>query len=199
MLAFTIENFKCFESRRVHLAGLTVLCGANGSGKSSIVQSLLLYRSAIRRTSSRVRLNGPFGLELGVTDYLLPHSAYGREKGELIRLGFENSDGQPDFLVLDASQTEARHLTITERPKVPVLNKSEAFAFNFLAAERSGPRLLQEYHTEAIESNLSVGANGEYVAQVLGALDRQVLRSELQLPESSGPIRRRLMQCDAMR
>ena len=41
-----IENFKCFENQRFELGNLTLLTGLNGTGKSSVVQSLLLLRQS---------------------------------------------------------------------------------------------------------------------------------------------------------
>ena len=38
-----IKNFKCFENQEINCNNLTILSGANASGKSSIIQSILLY------------------------------------------------------------------------------------------------------------------------------------------------------------
>ena len=39
-----MRNFKCFEDQSIQLAGLNVLAGLNGTGKSTVIQSLLLLR-----------------------------------------------------------------------------------------------------------------------------------------------------------
>ena len=39
-----MRNFKCFEEQSIQLAGLNVLAGLNGTGKSTVIQSLLLLR-----------------------------------------------------------------------------------------------------------------------------------------------------------
>ena len=39
-----VRNFKCFEQQSIQLAGLNVLAGLNGTGKSTVIQSLLLLR-----------------------------------------------------------------------------------------------------------------------------------------------------------
>ena len=46
-----VKNFKCFRDIRLPINGLTVLAGANGNGKSSSIQALLLLRSTIERCS----------------------------------------------------------------------------------------------------------------------------------------------------
>ena len=64
-----IVNFKCFKEQVFELPNLTVLVGANGLGKSTVIQSLLLIRSAKENADNteKVALNGPYGLELGTS------------------------------------------------------------------------------------------------------------------------------------
>jgi len=48
LLAVTVERFKSFEARtRVELAPLTIILGRNNSGKSSLIQSLLLLKQTL--------------------------------------------------------------------------------------------------------------------------------------------------------
>ncbi|MDR3038427.1 MAG: AAA family ATPase, partial [Candidatus Adiutrix sp.] len=42
-----LENFKCFSGRQIDFAPLTLLTGVNGSGKSSVIQALLLLRQSL--------------------------------------------------------------------------------------------------------------------------------------------------------
>ena len=44
MITLVVENFKCFQRGEISFADLTVLAGINASGKSSIIQALLLVR-----------------------------------------------------------------------------------------------------------------------------------------------------------
>ena len=43
-----VNNFKCFQSLEMSLGLLTLLCGLNGGGKSTMLQSILLYSQALR-------------------------------------------------------------------------------------------------------------------------------------------------------
>lgn len=43
----TLTNFKCFEHLRLPCAPITLLCGLNGMGKSSVLQALLVLRQSI--------------------------------------------------------------------------------------------------------------------------------------------------------
>lgn len=63
-----LQHFKCFELLKLPLAPLTLLAGANASGKSTVLQSLgLLHQSvSVSFRSNRLLLNGPV-LRLGRT------------------------------------------------------------------------------------------------------------------------------------
>jgi predicted ATPase len=57
-----IQNYKSHKSTRLPLKPLTILTGVNGSGKSSVIQSLLLLRQSYKRQqlSDALVLNGNF-------------------------------------------------------------------------------------------------------------------------------------------
>lgn len=44
-----LQNYKCFEDQRLDLNALTLLSGLNGTGKSSVIQSLLLLRQSYQQ------------------------------------------------------------------------------------------------------------------------------------------------------
>ena len=85
-----LKNFKCFESLDLRLAPLTLLCGSNGAGKSSIIQSLLLLRqskigSALE--TGTLLLRGPL-VDLGTgRDVLFEDSA-----SEVLGFSLQSSD-----------------------------------------------------------------------------------------------------------
>lgn len=46
--SITLENYKCFKDRTtIDIAPLTVLCGVNSSGKSSVLKSLLMMKQTV--------------------------------------------------------------------------------------------------------------------------------------------------------
>lgn len=61
--SITLENYKCFEKlKKLEISPLTVLCGVNSSGKSSIINSLLLHKQSYEDNfiSNSMRLNGEY-------------------------------------------------------------------------------------------------------------------------------------------
>jgi len=69
-----LENFKAFGRRQViPLAPITLIFGANSSGKSSILQSLLLLKQTLAGGDTGDRLLVPQGdlVKLGNSDEML--------------------------------------------------------------------------------------------------------------------------------
>jgi len=66
--SISLENYKCFEKLKVddkdelEIAPLTVLCGVNSSGKSSILKSLLMLKQSYEdnSVSNYILLNGKY-------------------------------------------------------------------------------------------------------------------------------------------
>ena len=62
----TVKNFKSLRGIRIRLAPLTILAGLNGSGKSSLLQSLLLLRQSVRNGKcAGLVLKDDHGVSLG--------------------------------------------------------------------------------------------------------------------------------------
>lgn len=188
MKIFCIERYKCFPRVAVPLNSLTILCGANGSGKSSIIQALLLYRAGVRQVhKNTVKLNGVFGLQLGSASNLICQSVPEVEFDlDEMRFGFSDSDGSaPDFLILDTTGTEgveARSLPVKSFPKNPKFDQRTRFSFTYIAAERVGPRLAQERFSDEELGNQSIGTRGQFTAECLTLNERKKIRPELQFP-----------------
>lgn len=56
--SITLENYKCFKDRTtIDIAPLTVLCGVNSSGKSSILKSLLMMKQSVEKDTPYNKLS----------------------------------------------------------------------------------------------------------------------------------------------
>ena len=74
LLAIEVERFKSFDKRtRVELAPLTVVLGRNNSGKSSLIQALLL----LKQTLADVRPNVVLKLDGAVEAFNLRELTFG--------------------------------------------------------------------------------------------------------------------------
>ncbi len=163
-----LHRFKRFADLRLAIRPLTVLTGTNGSGKTSVIHALLLARQGAISTSGVVRLNGPYGIQLGEATDVLHHDAdpAGGFEMEVVH------DGTPYRWHFATSDDRSLVCAITERPETPprpfVANDRE---FTYLSADRLGPQdTLPAASWPA--ASMGVGPQGEHVAHVLAVLDR---------------------------
>ena len=82
----TLENFKCFRQVSINPKLLTVLIGPNGTGKSSVLQALLLLKQSVGE--QKIKCQGDF-INLGDPTELLP--SFLKEE-PVVRLAFEGTE-----------------------------------------------------------------------------------------------------------
>lgn len=177
----SIQNFKCFGSSTVKHKKLTVYAGANGRGKSTATQGILLLRSVLescgyndekdnhfhvtktRAINKEIPLNGIFSLNLGNSSAVLNKFS----GSNIISISFkkDNNEIKIDF---SADQFKSQlFLTIKkclitgDLKNIPI----SQLEFYYLNAERIGPRIIQELCHQKFPNT---GISGEYTAQVLG-------------------------------
>lgn len=169
MMNFHIENFKCYYNADIPLNYLTVLAGANGNGKSTAIQALLMMRNAYERTlakESRIELNGPYCLSLGTTLEIIPVEA---ARNSMMRLSLANNNAQKTFEFPLSDEHAELSLKIGESPMVDDQRSLALLknGFYYLNAERIGPRISQNIK---VHKYPNVGWQGEYCAQILSEL-----------------------------
>ena len=167
-----LENFKRFCNLNLRTANLTVLTGANGAGKTSILQALLLARQMDRQPGrSHVEFNGVDTLELGGPEDVIHREA----SDDLAAVEVVDTRGKHrrwSFRAASADDTRTLNATVVDRPD----DYSGALAgpapqFCYLGAERLGPRDVLSASAANV-AELDVGVRGEFVAQVLASFDR---------------------------
>jgi predicted ATPase len=170
-----LKAFKRFENIQIEFGRLTVLTGLNGSGKSTIVQSLLLaHQASLSEESSVVPLVAPPGLDLGQASDVLNVNA----SDATIEVKVLNDDGseyQWIFDTGDAGADDGAFLQILEKPNTPheSLGSSRG-SFTFLSAERLGPRTSHPTAPSQPDET-EVGEDGRFVAHALAVgLRREV-------------------------
>lgn len=169
MMNFHIENFKCYYNTDIPLNYLTVLAGANGNGKSTAIQALLMMRNAYDhglKYNSAIEINGPYCLSLGTTLDIIPVEA-DRNSSMVLSLTANRENASFTFPLSDEHADLA--LYINERSfsdnyrKIPLFRKE----FYYLNAERVGPRVSQNIK---VYKYPNVGWQGEYCAQILSEM-----------------------------
>ncbi|MDE0101890.1 MAG: DUF3696 domain-containing protein [Bryobacterales bacterium] len=139
-----ICNFKCFEELKLRCAPITLLCGLNGMGKSSVIQAILLLRQSFqagRLQKGQLVLGGAL-LDLGTSTDVFFEDADNETLGFGIHI---HGEAEPWFrsfdYIRDVEQLEATpaQATISERlSQVPPFGGQVIY----VEADRVGPRTL---------------------------------------------------------
>jgi predicted ATPase len=160
---------------------MTVLTGLNGTGKSTLLQALLLTRYAAEfRDRGVVPLNGPYGLALGEATEVLHPDAEVQEIG--VRLRAETHEYPYRFAV---PVERSLNLPVLQRPDIaPDVFSEHGRRFAYLNAERLGPRDQLEVYAEDARW-LGVGEQGQYTAQVLATEELTAVREPLRHPRTA--------------
>ncbi|MDK9781563.1 DUF3696 domain-containing protein [Vibrio sp. B172a] len=165
-----LTNFKCYKDASFNMSNLSVFCGNNSVGKSTVIQSILLLIQ--NDFSSSLRLDGDFIKLVGYkevhnidadTDSLLVRAII---DGNCLSWGYERdplSEGEKSVNLLSFSESMDLELASSIANEVKEKYKNN---FNFLCAERWGPRDNYPYSNQR-RSKSWLGIHGEYTAQVL--------------------------------
>jgi len=165
-----VQNFKCFTDVCIPLRNLTVLAGGNSAGKSTVIQSLLLLRSAIQNKKEgrqTVNLNGEYLLGLGNSFDILSKNA----SSSLVSIGLNYGRQSFREVILEPNIKEAEVYLYIQDLKAPdpLKNLLEKYPLlqnlHYLNAERLGPR---PYYSIAANGK-NVGWQGEYTLSLLSS------------------------------
>lgn len=176
---FALKNFKRFAKLELSMAPLTLLTGANGCGKSSAIQALLLA-NATEAGDGIVPLNGPYGLELGEALDVIHNAGEPLEFEVQVNLG-----GVEGHVVLRAPDDDSRYLEArpygTARSSLGL--RDNAIQLVYLGADRFGPRHVQDVWSKS-RDELTVGNRGEFTAHVLDVQRRQLVEESRWHPDT---------------
>lgn len=186
-----LECFKCFRSQQFPLNRLTVLSGLNASGKSSMLQGLVLLSQTMRdqEWSSRLYLNGN-DLQLGsmtdIVNNIVGRRSFAIEvEGETGIIGWTFESDDRRAMAPEVSRVKLGSQTIASPNRLQRLLPEGASPAEreiartlarlaYLTAERLGPRDL--YALQEPGDGVNVGSKGELAVSLLySRRDQQVL------------------------
>ncbi|GAA3859645.1 DUF3696 domain-containing protein [Saccharothrix violaceirubra] len=180
-----ILNFKRFRSAEVALRPLTLLTGLNGTGKSTLLQAVLLAKQVAEiGPSGSVLLNDVHGLALGEAQDVLHPLAEDQEIDIRLTCGSERL-----HVVFEVPVRRSLNLAFEVDGGVPAsLALVSGRRFAYLNAERLGPRD-QHAMTGADIDSLGVGERGQFTAQVLAAHETSLVADGLLHPDTESRAR----------
>ncbi len=173
LCSLRLKNFKPFEDQFLEFRPLTLLSGLNATGKSSVIQSLLLLRQSYK-------------------DGLLPLIGL-QLNGELTHIGkakdalFEGAKEEKisfEIALIDKSKATWHFnynqgsdvLSLASPPVAQEDFKSSLLndkLFHYLQAERIGPRTSFETLDFLVRQHWQLGTRGEYTAHFLSLFERE--------------------------
>ncbi len=204
-----LSYFKCFEALHLPLKNLTLLSGSNASGKSSVLQPLVLLHQTMREHewSTRLMLNGESiklgtvadvvdkvhgrrDIEIGVIDDSQDYTWHcSGDREELSMLVYSVKTGRVAY-----DQPKPLHYLL---PTAISTSLAKSLAnrlknLTYITAERVGPR--EVYALEDSQIASVVGPAGEYAVSVLyWGRDEEVLAGLVIQSE----VNKRLRQTEA--
>jgi predicted ATPase len=180
--SITLINFKPFVNQSLQFKPLTLLSGLNSTGKSSVLQSLLLLRQSYKQG-------------------LLPKTGLALN-GELVKIGTAKDalyeGAQEDYISFDIVwrndiegnwrfnyDRELNVLNLTSEPVAKEIYELSLFNknFHYIQAERTGPRSFYPMSDFDVREKGLIGSKGEYVGHFLLVNEyKAILNSKLSHP-----------------
>lgn len=173
-----LTNFKCFPQAEVELGNLNVFAGANGTGKSTFVQALLLLFQSLQSghlQRGRLQLNGRH-VDLGTGRDVL----------------FKRSDAD-EFRIFLRDEAEGRTViaaATAERVLDTVVDPGDATLrclgdrLLYLSADRLGPQKSYPMSMDDVSGN-DLGRRGEYAPLLFNRSRSITVKNEQILLENS--------------
>ena len=200
-----LTNFKCFEHLELPCAPLTLLCGLNGMGKSSVLQALLVLRqSAISGELDQGRLvmrgeltdigTGQDVLFEGAESDVIAFELHDSTASEICYLAFDYSRGADQLsatLVAVSDSLVSPNIEEVVSQEIPPLRGQWREIpplgghLIYLNAERLGPRKFYD-RSDVFARHGNLGTRGEYAWNYLYEWQNETIASiDPRCPESS--------------
>lgn len=188
MKKIVIKNFKCFEEQEVNFKNLTILAGANGSGKSTVIQVLLLFlQSSKKHNLGELLLNGYY-IEAGTAGNILYENAkedyisfelfFDNGKNLLYKYNIKNRDSR--ILELEYKKNiDSEDEVLVKKASSEIVKRTtglleDFLQLDFISADRYGPKLVYKTNNE----DDSIGKYGEFVPYIIDQYKLDILENK---------------------
>jgi predicted ATPase len=172
-----LKNFKCFDDAEISFAKLNIFAGANGTGKSTVVQALLVLFQSIQSGAiqrGRLLLNGSL-IELG-TDRDV---RYKRSEADTFEIVLQDDDGLWTVIASPGSKEPQHVLQVALDPRDPIRSLKNRLLY--LSADRLAPQKSYPMSLDDARGN-DIGSRGEYAPLLYGQTrDENVANAHLLL------------------
>lgn len=188
--SLTLKNFKPFENQSFSLKPLTLLTGLNSTGKSSVLQSLLLLRQSSQQDELLDRvglvLNGDL-VSIGTGQDAL----FKRAKEDVITLKVGMNNDIKGTWTFDCDrQSDIMRISTLSIADGSVYN-SGLFKdnFHYLKAERIAPRNYFQMSDFKVRQHQQIGSQGEFTTHFLSINEyKKIPHSQLSHPSAQSDI-----------
>jgi len=174
----TIRNFKSLKNIHLNLSNLNIMTGLNGSGKSSLIQAILLLRQSYNTSVTEKQgliINGSI-VNLGKGKDVFYQYAEINE-----RIEFELSDNKNKQFWAFEYQFDENVLNAINIPEnyvdINIFNKN----FQYLNTEHISPKTLHEKNEVQIEQWNNIGYKGEFAVHYLSkyGIDKKITNKDI--------------------
>jgi len=164
-----LNNFKCFKDIELNLSHLNIFSGLNGTGKSSVIQAILLLQQSYAKgyLPYKVCLNGDY-THLGTGRDILYENAEKDfdENNEIIKIETSSGELKQSYIIKYESDSDV--LDVIQQKKI---NSVEPFIFRkefeYLNAERASPQTIYPKSSYHVDTRHQLGINGQYAVHYL--------------------------------
>lgn len=178
----SLEHFKCFGRLELPLKHLTLLAGFNASGKSSVLQAIVLLHQTMKEHewSTRLQLNGTeiaLGTIADVVDKVTGRHEFGiglHDGQRTISWGFKGADRKDMSATISELKIAGKAADVSKALRfllpTPTSAENQDLAerlcrVSYLTAERLGPR--EVYPLQDPASTQVIGSTGENAMSLL--------------------------------
>lgn len=181
-----VQNFKGFGDLGLVLQPLTMFTGLNGTGKSSMIQALLLLRQSYRQgvlTEKKLALQGDL-VHIGTGRDLFCEFVESQKEEILLEIHGEDQKGKERRACWMCDYNQADTVLAISSPSSMVdeqIFNTGLFTDNFqyLQAERLGPRRFFDLNF-VVKTDAHLGSQGEFTAHYLQKFGEKQLQPSLE-------------------